>query len=81
MKLTRAMLEQVQSYVEDRDRDGHDGGWYYGNKVQFEKRHTMIKAWLKDELRVVIKCGCDRSDPNLCCNGEESTGTCYCKCH
>lgn len=52
MKLTRTMLEQLQSYVEDRDRDGYDGGWYYGNKAQFEKQHAAIKEWLAEQLNL-----------------------------
>ena len=39
MHLTKTELEQLLSYVEDREREG----WYYGNKEQFEKRHANIK--------------------------------------
>ena len=35
-------FEQLQSYLELAE----DSGIYYGNKAQFEKRHTEIKEWL-----------------------------------
>ena len=41
--LRKAHLQQLLSYVEERERDG----WYTGNREQFEKRHNEIKAWLK----------------------------------
>ena len=43
MKLTTTELEQLMSYVEDRE----SVGWYYGNKTQFEKRHQNIKRELE----------------------------------
>lgn len=47
VKLTLTMLEQIETYVDDREMIG----WYYGNKQQFEKRHDAIKKWLEQELR------------------------------
>lgn len=41
--LRKAHLQQLLSYVEERDREG----WYTGNREQFEKRHSELKAWLK----------------------------------
>lgn len=83
MKLTRTMLGQLQAYVEDRDRDGYDGGWYYGNKAQFEKRHAAIKEWLAEQLAEMPplrpKCRCDALNPMLCHECENSTM--ICKCH
>jgi hypothetical protein len=35
-------LRQLASYVHERD----ESGWYYGNKVQFEKRHADIVRWI-----------------------------------
>lgn len=35
-------LRQLASYVHNRD----DNGWYYGNKDQFEKRHTDLVNWI-----------------------------------
>jgi hypothetical protein len=49
MKLTAKELEQLISYVYDRE----SVGWYYGNKEQFEKRHENIKREL--ELLQVLK--------------------------
>lgn len=49
IRLTRTMLEQLQSYVDHRD-DPDRGGWYYGNREQFEKRHNTIKEWLAQEI-------------------------------
>lgn len=85
MTLTRTMLEQLQAYVDDRDRDGYDGGWYYGNRAQFEKRHEAIKVWIAEELAKLApvrpRCKCTALNPMLCHECEESTGVCYCKCH
>jgi hypothetical protein len=46
MKLTIPQLQQLLSYVHDREREG----WYYGNKEQFEKRHEQIKTALYAEI-------------------------------
>lgn len=77
--LTRTMLEQMRSYLDDRD----EVGWYYGNRAQFEKRHAAIRAWLAQEIQKAqrTKCKCNNPDPLLCHECEESTGVCYCKCH
>lgn len=48
MKLTSTELNQLMSYVLDREQVG----WYYGNKEQFEKRHQNIKKEL--ELLLVL---------------------------
>lgn len=48
--LTCAMFEQMQSYIDHRDSPDSYGGWYYGNREQFEKRHVAIKAWLAREV-------------------------------
>lgn len=40
---TEAELEQLRSYIAHRDT-GHDGGWYYGSKKDFELRHTRLRA-------------------------------------
>lgn len=53
IKLTRTMLEQMKSYLEDRDESGQ--GWYYGNREQFEERHRAIKSWLKQEINKTAK--------------------------
>jgi hypothetical protein len=45
-KLTRALVEQMRSYFDDRD----EVGWYYGNKEQFEKRHEIIRQWFEWQL-------------------------------
>ncbi len=42
MKLTDTELQQLMTYVLDREQVG----WYYGNKEQFEKRHQNIKREL-----------------------------------
>ena len=55
MKLTATEIDQLLSYVEDREQVG----WYYGNKAQFEKRHENIKREL--ELLQVL---CGKSDEN-----------------
>jgi len=41
-KPRNAVLSQLFTYVENRDREG----WYYGNREQFENRHQEIKDWL-----------------------------------
>jgi hypothetical protein len=43
MKLSATELDQLISYVYDREQVG----WYYGNKAQFEKRHENIKRELE----------------------------------
>ena len=49
VKMRRTHFEQMLSYAEHRNR-GVDGGWYYGRKDQFEKRHTEIVAWLREKI-------------------------------
>jgi hypothetical protein len=44
--LRRTHLEQLLAYIEHRERDG----WYYGNKEQFEKRHTELKGWITNAV-------------------------------
>jgi hypothetical protein len=39
MKLRPSHYEQLLSYIDDVESNG----WYYGNKEQFEKRHTELK--------------------------------------
>lgn len=82
LKLTRTQLEQLYDYVNHRD-DPDTGGWYYGNKKQFEKQHAAIKDWLTTQIKKSIRreCKCNNDDPLLCHNCEESDGACYCKCH
>ena len=46
MKFTPAEVQQLLSYAHARDK-GWDGGWYYGNKKFFEKRHKEILAKLE----------------------------------
>ena len=46
MKWTLAELNQLLSYIENRDREG----WYYGNKEQFENRHRVIKQKIEELL-------------------------------
>lgn len=46
MKLTVEELEQLMTYVADRE----ETGWYYGNKEQFEKRHQNIRRELQSLL-------------------------------
>ena len=41
--LRKAHLQQLLSYVEDREREC----WHTGNREQFEKRHNELKEWLK----------------------------------
>lgn len=43
---TPAEADQLASYVSQRDQ-GHESGWYYGNKEQFEKRHKRITEELQ----------------------------------
>jgi hypothetical protein len=43
MKLSSTELQQLISYVYDREQVG----WYYGNKENFEKRHENIKRELE----------------------------------
>lgn len=40
--LRLAHLRQLQSYIEEREREGR----YYGPREQFEKRHIEIKRWI-----------------------------------
>jgi len=82
VRLSRTALEQIETYVDARDDPDH-GGWYYGNKEQFEKRHQAIKEWLKAEIKDAYyrHCECIDRDPLVCHQAEESTGVCYCKCH
>lgn len=47
--LRRTHFEQLFGYVVDRERSG----WYYGNKMQFEKRHEEIKMWLNGIIEAV----------------------------
>ena len=42
--LRKTHFEQLQRYIELAER----GKCYYGNKIQFDKRHIEIKKWLKD---------------------------------
>lgn len=43
-------LRQLQAYIYDRD----ETGWYYGNKEQFEKRHTDLKTWIDNAIEKEI---------------------------
>jgi hypothetical protein len=40
--LRKTHLEQLLSYIQQRDIDG----WYYGNKKQFEARHQDLLRWI-----------------------------------
>lgn len=42
--LRKAHFNQLIGYLEERDR----GGWYYGNRAQFQKRHNELVKWVKD---------------------------------
>jgi hypothetical protein len=44
--LRPAHLNQLYSYIENREREG----WYYGNKKQFENRHQDLKKWISDAV-------------------------------
>ena len=44
--LRKSHLEQLLSYIENRDREK----WYYGNKDQFEKRHQEILNWITNAV-------------------------------
>lgn len=44
--LRKAHLQQLLSYLEDRECNG----WFVGNREQFEKRHSELKAWLKSAV-------------------------------
>lgn len=46
--LRRTHIEQLLSYVEEREKEE----WYYGNKKQFEKRHEEIKNLLMHILEL-----------------------------
>lgn len=35
-------FSQLMTYLEEREKSG----WYYGNKIQFEQRHTDLKKWI-----------------------------------
>lgn len=41
MRLTRADLDQLLQYIQSRD-EGDNGGWYCGNRENFEKRHEYL---------------------------------------
>lgn len=41
--LTPAEMDHIASCIDHRDV-GHDAGWYYGNKEDFEKRHTRLRV-------------------------------------
>lgn len=45
--LTKAALEQLRAYITTRD----ETGWYYGNKVHFERRHQMLIEWIENEMQ------------------------------
>ena len=47
MKLRRAHIHQLLSYLDDCE----SSGWYYGNKNQFIKRHNELKNWLTELLK------------------------------
>ena len=40
---SRAHIQQLASYVRERDR----GEWCYGNRELFEKRHKEILKWIE----------------------------------
>lgn len=50
MKLTIAQLEQLLSYCNMMEIEGH----YYGNKGHWDARHTRIKHALQSELEKCI---------------------------
>jgi len=50
---SRAYIEQLASYVNNRDNEG----WYYGNKAQFEKRHKEIKEWVNKNADLAYQNG------------------------
>ena len=44
MKLRLTHLEQLEMYIDSYS----DCGFYYGNKIQFEKRHNELLEWVQD---------------------------------
>ena len=46
-KLRKTHYEQMLSCVKEFDHVGY----YYGNKEQFDKRQTEIRAWLERMIR------------------------------
>jgi hypothetical protein len=45
-EFTLAEINQIMSYIEDRQREG----WYYGNRKHFEKREINILNKLKERM-------------------------------
>jgi len=41
--LRKSHFNQLIGYLNEQDREG----WYYGNKKQFEQRHTDLLNWIK----------------------------------
>jgi hypothetical protein len=50
-KLTRPQLQQLLSYVKWAEIDG----CYYGPKDSFDKRHLVIKEWIRQQLNEATK--------------------------
>ena len=47
-ELRRAHFTQLLAYVTNREREG----WYYGNRSQFEKRHSDLIKWLDSVIEL-----------------------------
>ena len=49
IKLKKEDWIQIRAYVIDRD-EGNKGGWYYGIKEVFERRHKKILDFLEEKI-------------------------------
>lgn len=45
VKLSKAEIQQLLSYLEERD-SGSDAGWFFGNREAFESRHKSLREKL-----------------------------------
>lgn len=51
--MRKAHFKQLLSYVKHSKTEG----WYYGNRIQFEKRHEEIERWVQGIVDVVNEYG------------------------
>ena len=49
--LRKTHLEQLLFYIYQRDMNG----WFYGNKIQFEKRHNELKMCIENAIKCTNK--------------------------
>jgi hypothetical protein len=49
IRCTRAEAAQLLAYLTERDR-GAAGGWYFGERKDFDRRHTSLKSMLEKVL-------------------------------